>query len=158
MSNGIAKPGPDRTALIVAALLFLIAGVVGYDANSLTLTSNYGIGPKAVPLVVCAALAILGLCHVYVAFKGGIPRPEAADPRAVLWLTGGLIGLIACIGFGGGFIVATAIVFAATARSFGREALLADFGIGLVLGLVIYLAFSKGLSLSLPQGPLEKLL
>ncbi len=49
-----------------------------------------------------------------------------------------MVALIALIGFGGGFIPATAVLFAATARAFGRRALLADLGIGFAIGLIAF--------------------
>ena len=66
--------------------------------------------------------------------------------------------MIVLIGIGGGFIPAMTILFAATATGFGRRAILTDLAIGFVLGVVTYLIFSKVLSLSLPMGPLERLL
>ncbi|RYE73793.1 MAG: tripartite tricarboxylate transporter TctB family protein, partial [Hyphomicrobiales bacterium] len=63
-----------------------------------------------------------------------------------------------CIALGGGFIIATAIIFACTARGFGRDALIVDIVIGAVLGTIIYVVFLKLLTLSLPAGPLEALL
>ena len=65
---------------------------------------------------------------------------------------------MAIIGLDGGFIPATTILFAATATAFGRRAILTDLAIGFVLSLVVYLMFTKLLSLSLPTGPLERLL
>jgi putative tricarboxylic transport membrane protein len=50
------------------------------------------------------------------------------------------------------------MLFAFTASAFGRKAPLTDVVIGLALGLVIYLAFDKLLTLSLPAGPIERLL
>ncbi len=70
--------------------------------------------------------------------------------RAVWMILGGLVALIAVIGLGGGFIIATTILFATTATAFGRRAIAADLGIGFVLAFVIYIAFAKLLSLSLP--------
>jgi len=148
----------DRPALVVGLLLLAVAAIVAYDASLQTITSNYGVGPTAMPYVVCAGMVLLGLAHLFVAFKDGLPKPEAADGRALLWIVGGLVGLIACIALGGGFIVATAILFSCTARGFGRDALLVDIAIGLVLGTAIYLLFLKLLTLSLPTGPLEALL
>lgn len=148
----------DRPALIVALLLLAAAAIVAFDASRQTITSNYGVGPTAMPYVVCAGLAMLGLAHLVVAFKDGLPQPEVADARALLWIVGGLVGLVACIALGGGFIIATAIIFACTARGFGRDALIVDIVIGAVLGAVIYLVFLKLLTLSLPAGPLEALL
>jgi putative tricarboxylic transport membrane protein len=49
------------------------------------------------------------------------------------------------------------VLFAATATAFGRRAILTDLVIGFVIGTIIYLAFSRLLTLSLPAGPLERL-
>ncbi|POR52364.1 tripartite tricarboxylate transporter TctB family protein [Bosea psychrotolerans] len=157
MNQDVTRSRVDWPALVVAALLLIAAALVFYDARSQTIVSTYGLGPTAMPYLVSTVLAILGLSHVVVAFREGLPKPEAVDSNAILWLAGGLIGLIACIGLGGGFIIATAIVFSCTARSFGRQALAIDFGIGTVLGLSIFLLFSKLLQLTLPSGPLENL-
>lgn len=158
MTPASSTRGVDRPALVVAALLLGTAAIVAYDASTQTITSNYGVGPTAMPYVVCFGLLGLGLAHLVVAFKGGIPKPDAADTGAILWIIGGLAGLVACVALGGGFIAATALVFACTARGFGRRALLVDAVIGLVLGLVIFLMFSKLLTLTLPSGPLERLI
>jgi putative tricarboxylic transport membrane protein len=158
MTPGNPARGVDRPALVVAALLLGTAAIVAYDASKQTIVSNYGVGPTAMPYVACAGLVLLGLAHLVAAFRDGIPKPEAADGGAILWIIGGLVGLVACIAFGGGFIVATAIIFACTARGFGRRALPVDIAIGLGLGLLIFLMFSKLLTLTLPSGPLENLL
>jgi putative tricarboxylic transport membrane protein len=59
---------------------------------------------------------------------------------------------------GGGFIPGITILFAATAAAFGRRAFVIDLGIGFVLAIVVYVLFVKLLTLSLPVGPLERLL
>jgi putative tricarboxylic transport membrane protein len=157
MTNDTRTQGANKPALVVGALLLIVAALVGYDASQQTITSTYGVGPTAMPYVVAAGLVILGLAHFVVAFREGLPRPEEADSKALLWIAGGLIFLIACIGLGGGFIIAIAVVFACTARGMGRQGLLVDAVIGFVLGLVIYLVFAKLLTLILPSGPLERL-
>ncbi|MGH8429638.1 MAG: tripartite tricarboxylate transporter TctB family protein, partial [Solimonas sp.] len=83
---------------------------------------------------------------------------DRIDPRAIALIVGGLAALIATIGLGGGFIAATTILFAVTSAAFGRRAIHIDLAIGLVLALSIYLLFDKLLALSLPAGPLERLL
>ena len=149
----------DRPALVVAGLLLAAAALVLWDAASLNQNTAYGLGPTAMPYVVGAALVLLAAGHAVVAFRDGLPRPAvAADPTALAWLAGGLLGLIACIGLGIGFIPATTLVFAATARAFGRRALLVDALIGAGLAVAVYLLFSKLLTLTLPQGPLERLI
>ena len=157
MMNEIRKAGANKPALIVGVLLLIVAALVGYDASQQTITSTYGVGPTAMPYVVASGLVILGLAHFFVAFREGLPEPEEADRNALLWIAGGLAFLIACIGLGGGFSIAIAVVFACTARGMGRQALLVDAAIGLVLGLAIFLVFAKLLTLILPSGPLERL-
>lgn len=158
MSQEPLAQRPDKPALLVGVLLLAVAAIVGYDASTQTITSNYGLGPTAMPYVVCAGLVMLGLAHLVVAFREGLPRPDEADRGALLWIAAGLAGLIASIALGGGFVLATTLVFACTARGFGRRAFLVDAIIGFVLGLVIFLVFAKLLTLLLPSGPLERLL
>lgn len=157
MTNETRTHGANKPALIVGVLLLIVAALVGYDASQQTITSTYGIGPTAMPYVVTVGLVVLGLAHFFVAFREGLPQPEAADTNALLWIAGGLVFLIACIGLGGGFTIAIAVVFACTARGMGRQALLVDAAIGFVIGLIIFLVFAKLLTLILPSGPLERL-
>jgi len=157
MMNETRKAGADKPALIVGVLLLIAAALVGYDASQQTITSNYGVGPTAVPYVVTAGLVILGLSHFVVAFREGLPVPEQADNNALLWIAGGLTFLVAWIAVGGGFTIAIAAIFACTARGMGRRAFLVDAAIGFALGLIIYLVFAKVLTLILPSGPLERL-
>jgi putative tricarboxylic transport membrane protein len=148
----------DPAAIVIAAMLLVLAAVIFWDLSRLELSSTYGIGPKAMPLVVASALALLAIGNLVMAFTTGLPERESADPKAILLILGGLVVLIALIGLGGGFIPATAILFAATAAAFGRRAFHIDLLIGLVLATAVYLLFDKLLTLSLPAGPLERLL
>jgi putative tricarboxylic transport membrane protein len=148
----------DPAGLAVAALLAISAGVLVWEASRIPLSQTYGLGPQAMPVVIAIGLGLLAIGNLVMALRGGLPARESADPGAILLILGGLAALIALIGLGGGFILATAVLFAATAAAFGRRALVIDFLIGVVLGLVVYLMFDKLLTLSLPAGPLERLL
>ncbi len=149
---------PDVTSAVVGGLLLILAIVVGWDASKQTLAATYGVGPQAMPYLVAGGLLLLGAAHLLEAFRSLPESREPFDPWALALIGGGLAALIAVIAFGGGFIIATTLLFAATARAFGRRALLADLAIGLAIGFIVYLAFTKLLTLSLPQGPLERLL
>jgi putative tricarboxylic transport membrane protein len=148
----------DPAGLVIAAVLLALAGIIFWDASNLQLSSAYGVGPKAMPMVVAAGLAALAAGNLVMALRGELPERESADPKAILLILGGLAALIALIGLGGGFIIANAILFATTARAFGRSAFFVDLAIGFGLGLIAFLLFDKLLSLSLPAGPLEQLL
>ena len=110
------------------------------------------------PGVVSVGLAILAAANLVQAIRGELPHREAGDPKAILLILGGFAALMTLIGIGGGFIVGTAILFAATSTAFGRRAFLTDLAIGFALGVCIYLLFAKLLALSLPMGPLERLI
>ncbi|GGF78438.1 C4-dicarboxylate ABC transporter [Azorhizobium oxalatiphilum] len=149
---------PDGAGIAIALGLLALAGVIWWDATQLSAGSPYGLGPDAAPKVVAAGLAILAVLNFISAWRGTMPHRERGDLGPIFWIVGGMVALIALIALGGGFIIATAILFAATARAFGRKALLADLGIGFGLGFGAYLLFAKLLTLSLPMGPLERLL
>ena len=148
----------DPAGIAIAVGLLVLAGIIAWDVNGLGGGMAYGIGPQAMPLVVATGLAILAIGNLVTALRGELPERESADPRAVLLILGGFVALIALIAFGGGFIIATAILFAATSAAFGRKALVTDLAIGFVLAVIIFLIFDKLLTLSLPAGPLERLL
>jgi putative tricarboxylic transport membrane protein len=148
----------DAAGYVIAGLLLALALVILWDLSNLQITSFYGPGPEAMPVVVAAGLVLLAAGNAVMAYRGELPEREPVDTRAIVLILGGLAALIAIIGLGGGFIPATAVLFAATATAFGRRAILIDLGIGLVLGLAVYLLFAKLLTLSLPIGPIESLL
>jgi putative tricarboxylic transport membrane protein len=149
----------DPAGIIVAALLTALAGVIIYDMTTLQITQTYGIGPKAMPIVVAAGLMLLAVGNLVLALRGGdFPEREPPAQLPILLILGGVITTIVLIGVGGGFIPAVTVLFAATATAFGRRAILVDLAIGFALGIAAYLMFAKLLSLSLPMGPLERLL
>jgi putative tricarboxylic transport membrane protein len=148
----------DTAGLIIGLLLLALAGIVFWDMDRLALGAVYGVGPKAMPIVIGMGLVLLGLGNAVIAVRGGLPERETVDLGAIVLILGGLAALIALVSLGGGFILATAILFAAVARAFGRRAFVVDFMIGCVLGAFAYVLFAKLLALTLPVGPLERLI
>ena len=148
----------DRAGIAIAIGLLVVAGLIVFDVNGMGGGMAYGIGPQAMPLVIASGLGLLAIGNLVMALRGELPERESADPRAVLLILGGFVALIALIAFGGGFIIATAILFATTSAAFGRKAVVTDLVIGVVLATIIFLIFDKLLTLSLPAGPLERLL
>jgi putative tricarboxylic transport membrane protein len=148
----------DTAGLIIASALLLLAIVIFWDTGNLQLAATYGLGPKAMPFVVACGLILLALGNAVLAWRGDFPAREAFDYSAIVLILGGLIALILIIGLGGGFIVATAILFTVIAAAFGRRAVHVDLAIGLALAVTVYLLFDKVLALALPAGPIERLL
>ncbi|MBR1121165.1 tripartite tricarboxylate transporter TctB family protein [Bradyrhizobium lablabi] len=162
MTDGTSnRPAPrrvDRAGLVIALALAVLAAVLVWDASQLQSATTYGMGPGAMPVVVAVGLGLLAIGNLIDALRGNLPPRESADVKAVLLILIGLALLIAIIGFGGGFILATSALFVTTSAAFGRRAIVTDIVIALVLTTLIYLAFDKLLTLSLPSGPLERLL
>ncbi|MFN5717394.1 MAG: tripartite tricarboxylate transporter TctB family protein [Bradyrhizobium sp.] len=148
----------DRAGVVIAAALAVLAAVLVWDASKLPSTTMYGMGPEAMPVVIAIGLVILAVGNLIDALRGTLPARESMDPKPVWLIICGLALLIAIIGCGGGFILATSALFVTTSAAFGRRAVAADTVIALVITTQIYLAFDKLLTLSLPAGPLERLL
>ena len=157
LPQGPAPRRVDRAGLVIAAALAALAVVLVWDSRQLQTTTMYGMGPEVMPVVIAVGLGLLAIGNLIDALRGNLPR-ESADPKAVWLILGGLALLIAIIGLGGGFILATSALFVTTSAAFGRRAILADSIIALMMSTLIYLAFDRLLTLSLPSGPLERLL
>lgn len=161
--SGDPTPTPgrrDAAGFVIGAALLGLAALVAWDASSHGAGPAYSrIGPSAAAYVVAVCLAMLGVAHLFTAARGGeAVEREPFDVGPVILILAGLAGQIAAFAFGGGFILGATILFAATARAFGRTALHIDAAIGFTLSLLVYLMFTKLLSLSLPEGPFERLL
>jgi putative tricarboxylic transport membrane protein len=148
----------DVAGLVIALILLALAGLVWWDMTKLQILSPYDLGPKVMPIVVSACLALLAIGNAIGALRGDLPPRDSLDWKPIILILGGLACLIALIAFGGGFMIGTAILFATTSAAFGRRAFLTDLLIGAAIAVVVYLLFGKLLTLSLPAGPLEHLL
>jgi len=155
-------PSPQRrvdvAGLVIALILLILAGVVWWDMSKLQILSPYDLGPKVMPIIVSGCLALLAIGNGIGAFQGNLPARDSLDWKPIALILGGLASLIVLIGLGLGFMIGTALLFAATATAFGRRAFVTDLAIGAVIALFIYVLFGKLLTLSLPTGPLERLL
>ena len=79
---------PDVAGMAIAGVLLALAAVILWDTASLQLATTYGIGPKAMPYVVAAGLALLSAGNLLMAFRGGFPPREEVDRRAVALILG----------------------------------------------------------------------
>ncbi|MFT4149535.1 MAG: tripartite tricarboxylate transporter TctB family protein [Paracoccaceae bacterium] len=152
------KRRPDWAALVVAVILALVAGIIWHDAARLPQNGGYGgVGPADVPRWIAVALALLAVWSAVATFREEpAPRqPQAAAP--VLWLIAGLLLQLLLLK-PAGFSIATGILFACSAAAFGRKKLWITLPVGIVFGLVIYAIFGGLLELSLPAGPMERVL
>ena len=148
---------PDRAALVIAPVLFLLAGIIWWDAGRLAEMSNYSrIGPATVPHVVAIGLALLAVWTAFEAWRGDFPEREPVEIQPVVMIVAGLAGQMLLLKTAG-FSIATGVLFALTAFGFGRRKLWISLPIGIGFSFVVYIIFGRFLQLSLPAGPLEHL-
>jgi putative tricarboxylic transport membrane protein len=137
----------------LAAGTALLPGEGGYS----------GIGPNFMPAMVSAGTIIVGAWLLAEALAGGWRNrsPENAAERgehrlekaAFAWVSAGLLAQMALI-VPAGFVVSATVLFVFVARGFGSQRWLRDAGVGLGLALVVYLFFTRALSVNLPAGKL----
>ncbi len=147
----------DKAALAIAAGLAVLSGVIAWSTATMGGGGAYSrVGPTTFPYVIAGVLLVLAVCTAVSAMRGGFPEREPERAAPVLWIVGGLVGQMLLLKVAG-FSIATGILFAATARGFGRGPLWMTFPIGVVLSFIVWFIFAKGLQLTLPAGPFETL-
>ncbi len=160
MTIGSSKPErrPDGAALVIAAILAGIAIIIFWQTSQMRVPPiQQRMGPTVFPYVVATGLLLLAIGTVVSAIRNGFPERSKDDYGPILWIVGGLIGQIFLLSTAG-FSIATGVLFAFTAKAFGRGPLWKTIPIGTVFAFVVWFAFAKGLQLSLPAGVLERLL
>jgi putative tricarboxylic transport membrane protein len=152
-----AKGGPDVAALVIGVLLAVLAAVVFFETRAMPVSGQYArVGPTTLPYAMAGFLALLAIGHVVAAFRHGRVARDPDRLGPILWIVGGLV-LQMLLLKPLGFAIATGLLFAFTARGFGKGPLWFTVPLGIVVSLVIWLIFSGLLNLSLPAGPLEHL-
>mgnify|MGYP000887221304 CR=1 FL=1 len=148
---------PDRAVLVIAAVLMVAAMGIFYGTSQQGGVAGYSpVGPKTVPYIIAAALAGLAVLTAIAGYRGDFPEREEQSMPPILWIVAGLVAQMLTMKTVG-FSVATGLLFAATAKGFGRGPLWMTIPAGIVFSFVIWVIFAKGLQLSLPAGPFERL-
>jgi len=148
---------PDGAALVIAALLGGLAVIIFWQTRAMPVSGQYAkVGPTTLPYAMAGFLALLAIGHVFAAFRHGVQERDADRLGPMLWIVGGLVLQMLLLKTAG-FAIATGLLFAFTARGFGKGPLWFTVPLGIVVSLVIWLIFSGLLNLSLPAGPLEHL-
>ena len=148
---------PDRAALVIAAILVVVAIGIAWSTSQTGGVAGYSpVGPKTFPYIIAAGLFGLGVLTAIEGWRGDFPErePQALAPMA--WIIGGLAVQMLTMKTVG-FSIATGLLFAATAKGFGRGPLWFTVPVGIVFAFVVWVIFAKGLQLSLPAGWLESL-
>lgn len=155
---------PGETILSVAVILFGVAMI--WQTREIRLTPAYSlVGPRVIPYIVSGGLILVGAWLLFEALTGrwilvASTESEDADPTLPTdWSTVGLLAL-ALLAYlfllvPAGFVIASSVLFAGAAFAMGSRRVALNLAIGVVISVVLYLGFTRGLDLRLPAGVLE---
>ena len=160
MQEGGSGQGPAWGATAVGLAVLTLAAVVGWQTTAIPTHAVYAqVGPKAIPWIATAMLAVLGALLTLWGVRGGWAHDEHGPPRlwGGLWLLLGLALNATLIGVAG-FIIASTVLFVCTALAFGSRSVLRDAAIGFTLALIAYVGFDRVLGYRIGSGLIEGLL
>ena len=147
--------------LAIALGLVALGSFVIYETQNIAETQGYAqIGPRLFPYLIGVGLTLCGAVLGWEALSGGwrhVPLDEAheaPDWMAFGVISAGVILHMVVIGWAG-FIIASTLLFVLIARGFGSRKPVRDAIIAVVLAVVVFFLFTKGLGLNLPKGPFE---
>ncbi|MCW4465236.1 tripartite tricarboxylate transporter TctB family protein [Glutamicibacter sp. MNS18] len=151
---------PGETAFAFLFILIGLGGIVG--ARSIRVSElETGIGPRAFPYLISAALLLVGIGLVIQALRGQggeVEEGEDVDAGAKPdWVTiGKIVGFVVLFVLlleTIGWPLASTLLFGGCAWALGAKPWWRGVLIGFIVGLVIQFLFGGLLGVSLPAGP-----
>ncbi len=127
------------------------------------------VGPTVFPWIAAGALIVLGVLFAIQAWRRGqhspspgpipgqgypaTPPAPASDWRALAVISAALLLQVALLR-SAGFIVTATILFMAVTYAFGSRQYLRNLVVAVLLAVLVYIGFTRGLNLQLPPGVL----
>lgn len=169
-ANGVPSE-PSRWSRIAELLVAL--GVVGLGIVVLIQTQDIRVaqamarvGPRVIPTIVGGGLVLIGIWYAISVLRGSVAEigadSEDVDPTLPPdWATIGGIGVALLVYMLTierlGFVIASALLFIITAFAMGSRSYARDVTLAILIAAGVYVAFSTGLGVRLPEGVLEEL-
>ncbi|MFO1069354.1 MAG: tripartite tricarboxylate transporter TctB family protein [Geminicoccaceae bacterium] len=158
-------PRPGIGDVLVGAGVAALGILIAVETTAINVAPTYAkVSPRLIPGLVAAGLIALGLALVVSsvrAMRAGpatvVAEGDRTDWLALAIILGGLVLhwlLLKPLGF----IVASTVLYTAVVTGFGDRKVVRTLGIGLVLSVVVYFVFTRGLGLRLPPGILAGIL
>lgn len=157
----------DVGGVVLALAVVVFGGLVVWQASEIRLTPAYAkVGPRVIPYIVGGGLIVIGLwlAGQAVAGKAAAEAGDAEDADPTLptdWRTVGLLAM-ALLAYlflieRAGFVLASATLYVGAAAAMGSRRVMRDVVVGVVISVLLYVGFTMGLGLDLPEGVLAGL-
>ena len=150
------RSGVRWAELGLALGVLALAVVLAWQTTEIQVNPAYSrIGPRIFPIAVCIAMAAVALL-LGIQAAGWAGEPPQRDQTPTDYRALGLVGagfvaqilLLRPIGF----VISATILFVFTAAAFGSRRMLRDVAAGLAVAAVVYIGFTRGLTIELPAG------
>ncbi len=169
ITEGPEPKGWERwIELVVAIAVIVVAIVILWLAKDFRAPRSVRVSPRVFPQLVGIGMLLVGVWYVIDVVRKPNPLSAGEDSEDVditadvNWTTLILIGVgltaFALLVQRAGFAIAAGVMFAICSTAMGAKNILLNVGIGLVLGLAVYLMFDTWLGVRLPAGWLEPVL
>jgi putative tricarboxylic transport membrane protein len=146
----------SRLVRVIAAIVLVVLSAT-FLVGVFDIRSPKGLdpaGPRFFPLLVTSAWLLLSIGYLV----EGLRSPRTSDKADRSWFepvaVSGLLVLYALLVVPLGYVIATALLFFVAARVLGSRQLVRDIVVAVVLAVVVYIAFTQFLDISLPEGVL----
>lgn len=161
-----ARRGLSVPDLLVALGVLIVGALLLIGTLKIPFGINAYVGPRVFPMIVSVGTLALGALLLVATLRGYRAEPAAeedSDPDAQpdlrqpgIILGGFLLGSLILVPLG--FVVGTAVMYFSVGFAFGERRVPLLAGVALIVALVTYVAFTRGLGLSLPPGILKGVL
>jgi putative tricarboxylic transport membrane protein len=138
----------------------VLALVVAWQTTLIPDNAVYAkVGPKVIPWLASGMLGVLGVALTFQGWRGGWEHEDAGalDYTSLGLIVLGLVLNVALIDMAG-FIIASTVLFALTARAFGSRRSLRDAAIGFAMATIAYIGFDRVLGYRIGSGLIERFL
>lgn len=166
LSSPPQRRGVSLPDLLVALGILVLGALLLLGTFEIPFGINAVVGPRVFPLIVSIGTLVFGALLLVGALRGDRAEPgaeEDTDPDApvslanpAIILGGFLLGTLVLQPLG--FVLGTAIMYFSVAYAFGERRYGLMVFVALVVALVTYLLFTRGLDLNLPAGVLRGIL
>jgi putative tricarboxylic transport membrane protein len=169
-SGDNSKPANSARALFslraVALTVIVLGGVILTQVSQIGTGAGYiVVGPRVFPTVIGVGILVLGLLFLLrttLLLDNDLVDDVATEEATTDWRTT-ILSLLSLVAYATllhplGYALATALFFPVIGRILGSTRLRRDMIVGMALGLVIYLAFTRVLGVRLPAGLLTGIL
>ena len=153
--------------LAFAGSLLLLGAIVLIDTKNMVVPPGSGsVGPQVFPTIIGAFIILVALFLIVEILRGNYGQPEGTEFGEIesktdfktLGMVSASILTYPFLIERAGFVIASTVVFFGVGFAYGARKLIKNLIISVAFALIVYVTFTKGLSVELPAGLLKGVL